>query len=211
MEEKEFIFKRSFTDGKQRRLIFNEENFKFEDKDFGNYLFTIFDKEEITDYRFGIRWIRFEFTYGREYQIFVRNKENKVIKISFKSYFGRKKNILHKLYSDILTELWNYYFEDIINNFIDKHNKSEEFSIGDVLFTKDNIELNISGIFNQKKIVIPWDKIRTSAYYSYFSIYSIDNPSEINRGYSYKEDWNTNVLYSVIRTLLKQKKIETYE
>ncbi len=105
MEEKEFIFKRSFTDGKQRRLISNEENFKFEDKDFGNYLFTIFDKEEITDYRFGIRWIRFEFTYGREYQIFVRNKENKVIKISFKSYFGRKKNILHKLYSDILTEL----------------------------------------------------------------------------------------------------------
>jgi hypothetical protein len=211
MEEKEFIFKRSFTDGKQRRLVFNEENFKFEDKDFGNYLFTIFDKEEITDYRFGIRWIRFEFTYGREYQIFVRNKENKVIKISFKSYFGRKKNILHKLYSDILTELWNYYFEDIINSFIDKHNNSQEFSIGDVLFTKDNIELNISGIFNQKKVVIPWDKIRTRAYNSYFSIYSIDNPSDINRGYSYKEDWNTNVLYSVIRTLLKQKKIETYE
>ena len=211
MEEKEFIFKRSFTDGKQRRLIFNEENFKFEDKDFGNYLFTLFDKKEITDYRFGIRWIRFEFTYGREYQIFVRNKENKVIKISFKSYFGRKKNILHKLYSDILTELWDYYFEDIINNFIDKHNNSQEFSIGDVLFTKDNVELNISGIFNQKKVVIPWDKIRTRAYNSYFSIYSIDNPSDINRGYSYKEDWNTNVLYSVIRTLLKQKNIETYE
>lgn len=211
MEEKEFVFKRSFTDGKLRRLVFNENHFKFEDKDFGNKLFTIFKKEEITDYRFGVRWIRFEFTYGREYQIFVRNKENKVIKISFKSYLGRKKNILHKLYSEILTELWNYYFEDIIDNFIDKHLNNEEFSIGDVLFTKDNIELNVSGIFNQKKVVIPWEKIRTKAYYSYFSIYSIDNPNEINRGYSYKEDWNTNVLHSVIRTLLKQKKIETYE
>lgn len=211
MEEKEFIFKRSFTDGKQRQLVFNEKKLKFEDKDFGNDLFTIFDKEEITDYRFGVRWIRFEFTYGREYQIFVRNKENKIIKISFKSYFGRKKNILHKLYSEILTELWNFYFEDIIDDFIVKHNNNEEFSIGDVLFTKDNIELNISGIFNQKKVVIPWDKIRTKAYYSYFSIYSIDNPSDINRGYNYKEDWNTNVLHSVIRTLLKEKKIETYE
>jgi len=211
MEEKEFVFKRSFTDGKQRRLIFNEKNFSFEDKDFGNKLFTIFEKEEITDYRFGIRWIRFEFTYGREYQIFVRNKENKVIKISFKSYFGRKKNILHKLYSDILTELWNYYFENIIDNFIDKHLNDEEFSIGDVLFKKDCVELNVSGVFNQKKITIPWDKIRTRAYNSYFSIYSIDNPSDINRGYSYKEDWNTNVLHSVIRTLLKHKKTETYE
>ena len=211
MGEKEFVFKRSFTDGKQRRLVFNEKEFKFEDKDFGNNLFTVFKKEEITDYRFGIRWIRFEFTYGREYQIFVRNKENKVIKISFKSYFGRKKNILHNLYRDILTDLWNYYFEDIIDNFIKKHNNHEQFSIGDVLFTKEHIELNISGIFNQKKVVIPWDKIRTRVYHTYFSIYSVENPSEINRGYNYKEDWNTNVLHSVLRTLLKQKKIETYD
>lgn len=211
MEEKEYVFKRSFKDGKQRRLIFNEKNFKFEDKDFGNNLFTVFNKEEITDYRFGVRWIRFELTYGREYQIFVRNKENKIIKISFKSYFGRRKNLLHKLYSEILNELWNYYFIDIIDQFINKHLNDEEFSIGDVLFTKDTIELNVSGIFNQKKVAIPWDKIRTKAYYSYFSIYSVDNPSDINRGYSYKEDWNTNVLHSVLRTLLKQKKIETYD
>lgn len=210
MEEKEFVFKRSFTDGKQRRLVFNENHIKFEDKDFGNKLFTIFDKEEIKDYRFGVRWISFEFTYGREYQIFVRNKENKVIKISFKSYFGRKKNILHKLYDEILTELWNFYFEDIIDKLIEKHLNDEEFSIGKVEFKKDTIELNVSGIFNEKKVSIPWDKIRTKAYRSYFSIYSIDNPSEINSGYSYKEDWNTNVLYSVIRTLLKQKNIETY-
>jgi len=74
------------------------------------------------------------------------------------------------------------------------------------LFTKENIELHISGIFNQKKVVIPWEKIRTKAYYSYFSIYSFDNPSEINRGYSYKDDWNTNVLYSVTRTLLKENR-----
>lgn len=211
MDDKQFVFKRSFTDGKLRRLVFNENHFKFEDKDFGNNLFTIFDKEEITDYRFGIRWISFEFTYGREYQIFVRNKENKIIKISFKSYFGRKKNELHKLYSEILSELWNYYFEDIIDNFISKQNNQEEFSIGDVLFRKDNIELNISGVFNQKKVVIPWDKIRTRAYHTYFSIYSIDNPSEINRGYNYKEDWNTNILHNVLRTLLKQKGIETYD
>jgi hypothetical protein len=91
MKEIEFRFKRSFTDGKARELIFNEKFLKFEDKDFADNLHTIFAKEQITDYRFGIRWIRFELTYGREYQIFVRNSENKIIKISFKSYLGRKK------------------------------------------------------------------------------------------------------------------------
>jgi hypothetical protein len=107
--------------------------------------------------------------------------------------------------------LWDYYFIDIIDDCINKHKNDEEFRIGDVTFTKENIELNISGIFNQKKVSIPWNKIRTKSYYSYFSIYSIENPSDINRGYNYKEDWNTNVLHSVLRTILRDKGIETYE
>jgi hypothetical protein len=211
MDDKKFLFKRSFKDNKLRELIFNEEFLRFEDKDLLNDLHTTFAKEEIADYRFGIRWIRFELTYGREYQIFIRNKEKKVIKISFKSYFGRKKDIFHKLNFEILRGLWDFYFSDIVNDFIVKHNSNYEFSIGDVLFRKDNIEINVSGILNQKRIVIPWEKIRTHSYYSYFSIYSAENPADINRGYSYKEDWNTNVLYSVLRTLLRDKGIETYD
>ncbi len=76
MEEKKFIFKRGFSDGHSRELLLNENFLKIEDKDLQNP-YTIFTKEEIKDYRYGIRWIRFELTYGREYQIFIRNKENK--------------------------------------------------------------------------------------------------------------------------------------
>ena len=210
MEEKKFVFKRSFSDGANRELVLNENFLKFADKDFENP-FTVFEKNEIKDYRFGIRWIRFELTYGREYQIFIRNIENQVIKLSFKSYFGRKKQVLHNLYADILDDLWERYFSNIVDELLNKYENNEEFSIADVHFKKDGIELNISGIFNQKRVEIVWENIRTKAYHTYFSIYSTENPAELNRGYNYKEDWNTNVLYSVLRTILKRKGIEKYK
>jgi hypothetical protein len=210
MEEKKFIIKRSFSDGHQRELIINKNFIKFENKDTTNP-FTIFQGYEITDYRFGIRWIRFELTYGREYQIFVRNKNNETIKISFKSYFGRKKNILHRLYINILDELWTAFFSEKVDKYLEKFEKGVEFSIGDVLFNKDYIELHISGIVSQKRIRISWKNVRSRNYFTYFSIYSNENPAEINRGYSYKEDWNTNVLYSVTRTILETKGIEKYK
>ena len=69
---------------------------------------------------------------------------------------------------------------------------------------------SVSAIFKHKRVEISWENIRTKSYHTYFAIYSVENPSEINRGYNYKEDWNTNVLHSVLRTLLKRKGIENY-
>ena len=170
MEEKKFVFKRSFSDGANRELIINKNFLKFADKDFENP-YTIFEKNEIKDYRFGIRWIRFELTYGREYQIYIRNFENQVIKLSFKSYFGRKKQELHNLYVDILDELWERYFSYNVDELLSKYDNNEEFTIADVYFKKKGIELNISGIFNQKRVEIVWENIRTKNYHTYFSIY----------------------------------------
>jgi hypothetical protein len=210
MEEKRFFIKRSYFDNALRELVFNQNFLKFEDKDLAQNLNTVFQKGEIKDFRYGIRWIKFELTYGREYQIFIRNKEDKILKITFKSYFGCKKDILHKQYAEIVDGLWDYYFADIINEFINMYNDGKEFTIGDVKFTKENISLNISGIFNQKRINIVWENVRTKNYYNYFSIYSIENSQDINRGYNYHQDWNTSVLYSVIRTILRNKEIEIY-
>ena len=205
-----YIVKRGFTDSHPRELIINESNLKFEDKDSTNP-YTLFLNSDIKDYRFGIRWIRFELTYGREYHIFVRDKNDKVIKISFKSYFGRKRNYLHQLYINILDELWSCYFSGMVDNYLDKFSNKIDFSINDVLFTENFIEINISGILSQRRKKIYWENVRTSSYWTYFSIYSEENPSEINRGYNYKDDWNTNVLRSTLRTILRDKGIEKWE
>ena len=42
----------------------------------------------------------------------------------------------------------------------------------------------------------------TKDYYTYFTIFSKSNALNINRGYSYMYDWNTDLLFNVINTFL---------
>lgn len=210
-KELEFIIKRGITDNAPRKLILNPEFIQFESNDLITNLHTTFDKNEISEFRFGMKWISFKITFGREYFIYIKNNQNKIIKINFATYFGRKKNEYHKLYSEIVQNLRKIYFDEKVTELLKKYENNEEFTIGEVAFNKEGIKIKVNGIVNQVEKKIEWNNIRTKAYMSYFSIYSAEEPSKTNRGYSYLNDWNTSVLYSVLRTLLENKGIEKYE
>lgn len=210
-KELEFIIKRGVTDNAPRQLILNPEFIQFESNDLVTNLYTTFQKNEIAEFRYGMKWITFKITFGREYFIYIRNDKNKIIKINFRTYFGRKKTEYHKLYSDIVQNLRRIYFEEKVLESIKKHENDEEFTIGKVNFNKDHIKIKVSGIINETEKIITWKNIRTKDYVSYFAVYSAEDPSKINRGYSYLNDWNTSVLYSVLRTILRNKGIEKYE
>ena len=79
-----------------------------------------------------------------------------------------------------------------------------------MVFTKDYISLKVDNLFKQKEIKILWNDIRTKNYQTYFSIYSITNPKDLNKAFSYLDDWNTGIIYSVLRTILRDKNIESY-
>lgn len=209
-KQSEFEIRRGLTDNYPRKLIVNQEFVQFENSDLYSIPFTRFKKEEIVEYKFGIHWMQYKFVFGREYLIYIRNTDNKIIKINFKTYFGNKKKEYHILFNEILDLLWDFHFKDIIDNFIEKHKKGEDFSIGEVLFTKDFVTIKVNGVLNETEKSIPWDKIKTRNYHTYFVIYSEDDARNINRGFSYLQDWNTSVLYSVLRTLLRDKGIEVY-
>ena len=206
----DFCIKRSFLDNSNRTLTISKDFLKFQNKDLKENPFTIFKKEEIAEYRFGIRWISFKLTYGRDYQIYIRNKKGKILKINFKSFFGQNKKEYHQKYIEILDVLWNNFFAEIAQDFLKKFRNNESFEIGNVEFDETGITIAVSGIAKTTKTKIAWENVRTKNYYTYFAVYSSEKPSEINRGYNYHDDWNTGVLYSVLRTILKSKNIETY-
>lgn len=208
LKESEFSIRRGLTDNYPRKLKISKEFVQFENSDLYSIPFTLFKKEDIVEYKFGIHWMQYKFVFGREYLIFIRNTENKILKINFKTYFGNKKKEYHILFNEILDSLWDFHFKEITNDFIEKHKKGVDFKIGDVGFTKDSIIINVNGVLNESTKSIPWEKIRTRSYQTYFAIYSEDDARNINRGFSYLNDWNTFVLYSVLKTLLKQKGIE---
>ncbi|WP_395077814.1 hypothetical protein [Flavobacterium sp.] len=200
------IIKRSFLDNSKRQLIINSDYIQFEDKDLATDYFTKFLSSEIKDYRYGVRWIRgAKFTIGRDYQIFIRNNENKIIKINFKSFYGINKSLHFKNYSGILNSLLKFYFNKIASDFIEKFQNQLEFSICNVHFSDKNIMIETNSIIKKKQNTILWKDVRTKDYRTYFAIYSQENPANINQCYNYKDDWNTAILNTVIRTILKNK------
>jgi len=208
MQESNFIIRRGITDNASRELIINPNFLKFENKDLIKNSFTIFEKNQIEDYRFGVKWMKYYFTFGREYIIEVKNSNNEILKINFKTYFGRKKKEYHNLCNQILSALWDNYFEELVKKYIQKHECGEEFSIGEVSFLKEGIIIKTNSSIKIKKALIPWEKVRTKTYVTYFAIYAVDKAAETNRGYSYLNDWNTAVLRNVLASLLKMKNIK---
>jgi len=202
----DLVVKRGLLDNLPRRLTISPNYFQFEDKTLISSPSIRFEKSQIEGYRFGIRWIKgFKFIIGREYQLFIHNKDGKEIKIHFKTVYGYKKKELHDKFNQILEGVWAFYFADIAGDYLERFRKEEDIEICNVGIKKKNITIQTSGIFKEKQITIPWNKVATRTYITYYAIYSTDNPADINRGYSYLNDWNTFVLYSVIETLLKER------
>lgn len=198
--------KRSFLDNYERPLHLHPKFIQFEDKDLVNNSFTSFKTSEIKDFRCGISWYKYYFVFGREYQFYIRNYRNEILKIKFNTYFGIKKKEYHSLYESIIDSLWNLYFRQQVNDFLKEFKAGESFYIGDVVINPEGIIVSVSKLVKQEKVQILWEDLRFRLYNSYFSIYSNENPRNINRGYSYKEDWNTFVLYNVIKIYLAIKK-----
>ncbi|MBF4508061.1 hypothetical protein IRZ83_15400 [Flavobacterium sp. JLP] len=200
--------KRSFLDNYHRPLHLHPEFIRFEDKDLTNNSFTYFKASEIKDFRYGINWFRYYFVFGREYQLYIRSYNDEVLKIKFNSYFGVKKKEKHDLYVSIVNWLWTLYFSKQVNDFLEEFEAGESFYIGDVVINPEGVIISVSKLMKQEKAQISWEDLRFRLFNTYFSIYSKENPIEINRGYSYKEDWNTFVLYDVIKNILSNKKID---
>lgn len=208
MQESNFIIRRGLTDNASRELIITPNFLKFENKDRVNNSFTTFENNQIEEYRFGVKWMRYYFTFGREYIIEIKNSNKEILKINFKTYFGRKKNEYHNLCNQILSALWDNYFEELAKSYIQKHERGEEFNIGEVSFLTEGIIIETNSSIKLKKALIPWEKVRTKTYVTYFAIYAVDKAADTNRGYSYLNDWNTVVLRNVIVSLLKSKNVE---
>lgn len=197
--------KRSFLDNYQRELHLHSDFIKFEDKDLANDGFTSFKSSEIKEFRYGITFYRYRFVFGREYQLYIKNFDDKILKIRFSTYFGIKKQEYNELYTKILNSLWDLYFKDQVVSFINEFEAGESFFIGETIINPEGIIISVTKLLKQEKKLIPWKDIGIRKYATYFSIYSKENPREYNRGYSYKEDWNTFVLYNVVQNILENK------
>lgn len=189
-----FIVVRGLFDGRKRQLIINENYIKFESKDNKKDLFKIINKEDISDIRYGIHFIKgLEFYIGREYQIFIKSKSGKEVKINFKLFYRRKLKEKHQLFCDIIDKLWSLYLDDMTESFLKKIEEKEDFFLCGIQFSADRIK------FNNKELLFKDLEIKN--YYHYFMVYSKNDHYQNKMLYYLKDD--NAVIVSHLLTILK--------
>lgn len=164
---------------------------------------------ELSAFKYGIFWIRLDLTFGREYRIHIKGKNNEVVKLAYRSFFGKGVGQAHESYSATLQALYQFRFKDVIDDFLNDFKEGHELRIENVSI--DDSGLTISNKPFGKPSFIAWEDVRTHDYATYFCIFSAIDPARLNYRFSYLEDWNSAVIYSVVRTILSNKGIESYD
>lgn len=186
--------------GTKKTLIINEH--------YISYKGVTLSTNEIEGYRYGLEWISLDVTFGRKYLIYIRSTDKRIIKINIRSFFGKKVDACHTIYAEIVHALYDFYFIDIINNYLNKYGSLESFRINNVIFSNEGLE--VKNLREGSQFII-WEDIRSKNYYSYFSIHSLRDPARLNFAFNYLEDWNAAVIYSVVRSILRARGIESYD
>ena len=161
---------------------------------------TRFSKLEIDAFRFGVKWIRgYRTIFGRTNCIDVRSSTDEVISIRLTSIYKIRLRKINEKYKLIINIILNYYASEIINHYLRLFEIRQPFSILDVRFNQPGIQLN-------DKIKIDWDDVDVKTYTRYVAISSRSKP-DVYKGFQYLEEWNSIVLYNVIRMILKNKNL----
>ena len=178
---------------KERVLVISPEAIDYKD--------TSLSKFEIDEIRYGVKAINgYRFTIGRIYCIDLKSLSGTILKIRLKSIYGIRKKLLAEKYLVIVRALLENYINDVSNRFINRFMSKKDFDLLGITFTQAGIKLNTNSDF------ILWEDVGTKNYARYYALFSKTDPNNYKALY-YLEDWNTTVLYSVSRYILKAKKL----
>ncbi|HSV10057.1 MAG TPA: hypothetical protein VLI68_04765 [Hanamia sp.] len=192
LESLKFHLKPSIFES-EKILILNPEFLEFETVNFS--------KLEIAELRYGIRAIKgYRFRIGRIYCIDIKSLSGEIIKIRLKSVYRVRRVYLGKKFKEIVEAILANYINDISKDYFQRFKNKNEFNILGNIFKQEGI------VLDKTVDIIPWTDLGTKNYLTYYSLFSKANPN-LYRSFTYLLDWNTIVLYSVSRSILKQKGI----
>lgn len=160
-----------------------------------------FSKFEMAELRYGVKGINgVGFINGRRYCIDIRSLTGKIITIRFITLYGVGKKALDEKFNSILQALFTNFINEIAGRYLESFYKKIDFILLGVVVSQEGIQLN------NKFYIIPWADVGTKRYWHYCTLFSNSQPS-IYKAFTYLTDWNTGVLYSVVRAILKRKNL----
>lgn len=193
----ELIIKPSVFE-RNRRLIINNDFIEVEDRTSVTGI-TRFEKDEIAEFRYGVKWISgYQFTIGRTYCVDIKSSSGQTINLRLRSLYRINNKKLAEKFSQIVNALYDLHFDKLSRSCLEKFEDGQSFKILGITFSPEGI------LLDKKRAMISWQEVGTRSYSTYYAVYSKQNPAE-HKTFKYLEDWNTGILYSVSREILKRK------
>lgn len=193
------ILIRSSVFDRDRQLIFSDDGIRFEESDLKGAPLKLIEKNSITGFRYGIKWIKgVEFVIGRIYCIDIMANNKSALKIRLKSLYGVRKILLAEKYAQIINLLFEYFFDDHLKQYELKIDGGETINLLGTSISHDGV------ILTPGSPMITWEELGTGAYATYYALFSKTNSSNY-KTFEYLTDWNTALLFSLTRTILHQK------
>lgn len=196
----QFFLKSSFFD-RPREFSINKDFLEFDDKDDVYKKPTKFLRQDVEAFRFGVRWNRgYFFIFGRTYCIDIKSKNGEIIKLRLQSIYGIRKKRLGKKYSKILNAVFSQVLNEMTKSYMQLFSVGADFQIENAIFDRNGIRFK----GKRKDETIQWKDVGTSAYASYYAIFSKSNPQNY-KAFNYLSDWNSAVIHTVSRQILMEK------
>ena len=196
MDPVEVKYKTNFY-SKEKTLVFSEGSLSLY---CNSRLLTKIDKKEICGFRYGTKWIRFEFPIGRTYCIDITDGKNKLVKVRLRSLFLVNKQKLTKKFSGLVDTLYSFYFNEKISNYVSEINDGTNVEIANIVFKKEGVCLDLQ----KSDGLVEWDDLNSRAYTYYYTLSSKKKP-DFYKAFTYLTDWNAVIVYSVSRQILVSK------
>ena len=200
MEIVEIKYKTNFF-STERTIVFSDESIEFYSE---QNLLIRFKKEEIKDFRFGVKWITgIEFTIGRVYSVDIRNNKNEIIKVRLRSLYGINRNRLFKKYSGIINNIYEHAFDEYVRKSCQEIENGKTVTVSDIVFNSEGICIDPK----KKNSLIKWDDLVVNKYTYYFTLASRKQP-DFYKAFTFLTDWNSPVVFSISETILRDKKLQ---
>lgn len=182
-----------------RTLTIDPGAIRYDEFDLKSRDYNEMSKSDIADFKYiaePIRW--YHITVGRKYTITIKNAAGRLITIRFKNFFGLK-NQYDKFFTEIINLLWEYYFKDVVDQYLIRfYDYKDAFQIGKLKIHQQGIDVTGTGLS------FTWEELEFKAYARFFVLSKRDKP-EFHIRIDYNE-WHTEILYSLIKTIVTEKR-----
>lgn len=197
----ETFIQRGFLDNRERKVVITKEYIEFEDKNRIDSENSRLYWKDFDAIRYGNERIRgYSFYIGLKRQIFIQDSNKNQIKISLTSLYSFRHKKNHEKFSEILNTIFNSFLNSHVFTLIELVKSGQKITLAGVEVSKDEVAYH----FKKELLKIDFLVLNIASYKSYFYIYS-----EIDKERSFRvnflEDWNSMLLYSVIKNFLKNK------